>query len=150
MPEIPVKEVRLPELHLPEISRDEILKTVSEVRRPDFDLSDIQRPKIEMPDIAIPRLPSRLGSWRMPEIDIPAVDIANLIASAVATIDRDIAASTLDLLRDPVQTQTLVEITALLLEGLSKATHPFALVLDDYHRYYRGDPCIVHADGADD
>ena len=59
-------------------------------------------------------------------------DFLYLIASAVATIDPDIAASTLDLLRDPAQAPMREEATASLLERLSKATHSFALVLDDY------------------
>jgi LuxR family maltose regulon positive regulatory protein len=56
----------------------------------------------------------------------------HLIASAVETIDRDIAADTLALLRDPGQPHRCEVATASLLEGLAKATHAFALVLDDY------------------
>jgi hypothetical protein len=82
MPELPVKEVRLPELHLPEISREEILRTVSEVRRPELELPRIEPRKLEIPAFEMPRL----GSWHMPQIDIPAVDLANLIASAIAAI----------------------------------------------------------------
>ena len=48
MPELPVKEVRMPELHLPEIDRAEITRSLSEMRLPEFDLSRIERPK--MPD----------------------------------------------------------------------------------------------------
>ena len=48
MPELPVKEVRMPELHLPEIDRAEITRSLSEMHLPEFDLSRIERPK--MPD----------------------------------------------------------------------------------------------------
>jgi len=50
MPQLPTKESRLPELHLPEISRDDIMRSLSE-RMPDVDLSKVERPKFEMPDI---------------------------------------------------------------------------------------------------
>ncbi len=59
-------------------------------------------------------------------------DFLKLIASAVETIDHDIAAHTLKLLRDPDQPQIREEATASLLEGFAKATRAFALVLDDY------------------
>ena len=45
MPELPVKEVRLSDLHLPEIKRDEIIRTLSEIHVPEIDLS-----KVELPD----------------------------------------------------------------------------------------------------
>ncbi len=80
MPEIPVKEIRLPELHLPEISREEILRTVSEVRRPDLDLPRIELPKVEMRAVSMPR------SLRNFKIDMPKLDLANFIASAIAAI----------------------------------------------------------------
>ena len=44
MPELPVKEVRLSELHLPELKRDEIVRSLSEIRRPAIDLPDLERP----------------------------------------------------------------------------------------------------------
>jgi hypothetical protein len=57
MPELPVKETRLSELHLPEISRKDIMKSLSEMRMPDVDLpgSVTKRdwPKFEMPDIDV-------------------------------------------------------------------------------------------------
>jgi hypothetical protein len=39
MPEFTVKEVRLPELHLPEIKRDDMVRSLSGVRLPDVDYS---------------------------------------------------------------------------------------------------------------
>ena len=57
MPELPVKETRLPELHLPEISRKDIMRSLSEMRMPDVDLPDSVTkrdwPKFEMPDVDI-------------------------------------------------------------------------------------------------
>jgi hypothetical protein len=41
MPELPVKETRMPELHLPEISRKDIMRTLSEMRMPEVDLPDV-------------------------------------------------------------------------------------------------------------
>ena len=53
MPELPVKETRLPELHLPEINRNDIMRSLSEIRMPDVDLSKVERPKLDMPSIDI-------------------------------------------------------------------------------------------------
>jgi hypothetical protein len=43
MPELPVKDLRLSELHLPEIKRDDIVRTLSE-KLPSVDLSAVQLP----------------------------------------------------------------------------------------------------------
>jgi hypothetical protein len=43
MPELPVKDLRLSELHLPEIKRDDIVRTLSE-RLPSIDLSAVELP----------------------------------------------------------------------------------------------------------
>ena len=42
MPEFTVKEVRLPELHLPEIKRDEIVRALSGIRVPEVDLAEVE------------------------------------------------------------------------------------------------------------
>jgi hypothetical protein len=47
MPELPVKEVRPSELHLPEIKRDEIVRALSE-GMPDIDLTRIERPNVDL------------------------------------------------------------------------------------------------------
>ena len=49
MPELPTKDARLSELHLPEFKRDDIMRTLSEMR-PDVDISKIERPKLQIPD----------------------------------------------------------------------------------------------------
>jgi hypothetical protein len=46
MSELPVKEVRMTELHLPEIDRAEITRSLSEMHMPEFDLPKIERPKL--------------------------------------------------------------------------------------------------------
>src|SRR6478735_9385252 len=72
-------------------------------------------------------------AWvQLDEFDNDPRDFLKLVASSVALIDRDIAADTFDILDDPDQ-HHVREATASLLEGLAKATHAFALVLDDYH-----------------
>jgi len=48
MPELPVKEVRPSELHLPEIKRDEIVRALSEIRMPEIDLPRIERPDVDL------------------------------------------------------------------------------------------------------
>jgi hypothetical protein len=42
MPDFSVKEVRLPELHLPEIKRDEIVRALSGIHIPDVDLTKVE------------------------------------------------------------------------------------------------------------
>jgi hypothetical protein len=44
MPELPVKEIRRTELHLPEIKRDDIVRSLSGIRLPAIEL-----PKVELP-----------------------------------------------------------------------------------------------------
>lgn len=53
MPEFTVKEVRLPELHLPEIKRDEIVRSLSGVRMPEVDLGKARRARIKIPVVDI-------------------------------------------------------------------------------------------------
>jgi len=50
MPELPVKEVRPSELHLPEIKRDQIVRSLSEIHLPSVDLSKVERPTFDLPD----------------------------------------------------------------------------------------------------
>jgi hypothetical protein len=90
MPELPVKEVRLPELHLPEITREEIIRTLSEARRPDFDLRWFDRPRRPTRSDV---LMSRLGSWRpaarassVPRVAPPTVDLARLATAALGVV----------------------------------------------------------------
>jgi hypothetical protein len=71
VPELPVQEVRLSELHLPEIKRDEIVRSLSEVRVPTLDLAVIERPRIALPDSI------RRFDWR-------SIDLGGALAGAAA------------------------------------------------------------------
>jgi len=53
MPEFTVKEVRLPELHLPEIKRDDIVRSLSGVRLPDVDLGKARNARIKVPTVTL-------------------------------------------------------------------------------------------------
>jgi hypothetical protein len=53
MPEFTVKEVRLPELHLPEIKRDDIVRSLSGVRLPDVDLARARPIRLKVPTVAL-------------------------------------------------------------------------------------------------
>ena len=53
MPEFTVKEVRLPELHLPEIKRDDIVRSLSGVRLPEVDLAKARRASFKVPTVSI-------------------------------------------------------------------------------------------------
>jgi hypothetical protein len=67
MPEFTVKEVRLPELHLPEIKRDDIVRSLSGVRLPDVDLARAR--------------PMRI---KIPAVSISSADVGRLVAAVVA------------------------------------------------------------------
>ncbi len=51
MPELPVKEVRPSELHLPEIKREDIVRALSDLKMPEVDLTKLERPRIERPNL---------------------------------------------------------------------------------------------------
>src|SRR5204863_3717366 len=51
MPELPVKEVRPSELHLPEIKRDDIVRALSDMKMPDVKLPDVDLTNIERPNV---------------------------------------------------------------------------------------------------
>jgi hypothetical protein len=53
MPEFTVKEVRLPELHLPEIKRDDIVRSLSGIRLPDVDLGKARSARIKVPAVTL-------------------------------------------------------------------------------------------------
>jgi hypothetical protein len=53
MPEFTVKEVRLPELHLPEIKRDEIVRALSGVHLPEVDLAKARRTTLRIPAVTL-------------------------------------------------------------------------------------------------
>ncbi len=66
------KQSRLPELRLPEISRDSIVRGLSEMRGPD--LSKMERPSIEMPDIDLSK------------IDFPRIDVGKAVNDAAIAV----------------------------------------------------------------
>lgn len=67
MPEFTVKEVRLPELHLPEIKREEIVRTLSGVRLPEVDLARARR-----------------ATFKVPAVTFTADDVGKLVAAGAA------------------------------------------------------------------
>jgi hypothetical protein len=58
MPELKIKDVRLPELHLPEMSRGDIVHAVSGARR-DIDLSRFDPRKVELPEVELKNIDPR-------------------------------------------------------------------------------------------
>jgi hypothetical protein len=71
MPELPVKEVRVSELHLPEIKRDDIVRSLSELRLPSIDLPKVERPRANVAD-------------RVGRIDWRSIDLSGALAGAAA------------------------------------------------------------------
>lgn len=75
MPEFTVKEVRLPELHLPEVKRDEIVRALSGIKVPEVDRA-ILEPRRRLRSIDLRSLP-----WR--QRAMTGVDAGKLIAAAL-------------------------------------------------------------------
>lgn len=73
MPELPVKEIRHSELHLPEIKREDIVRSLSEIKLPSVDLAAVPLPGRERRQ---PRDSARFD-WR-------SIDIAEAMASMAA------------------------------------------------------------------
>ncbi len=69
MPEFTVKEVRLPELHLPEIKREEIVRSLSGVRLPEVDLAKPRRATI-----------------KLPAVNLSSSDVGKLVAAGAAAM----------------------------------------------------------------
>jgi hypothetical protein len=67
MPEFTVKEIRLPELHLPEIKREDIVRSLSGVRMPAVDLAKAKR---------------TIGN--VPAVTLTTSDVGKLVAAAAA------------------------------------------------------------------
>jgi len=76
MPELPVKETRFADLHLPEIKRDDIVRTLSEIRLPDVDLTRLERLKFDLPE--------SVSKFEWPRIDLSSVDVGKAMAGAAA------------------------------------------------------------------
>lgn len=75
MPEFTVKEVRLPELHLPEVKRDEIVRALSGIHVPSVDLAKAEpRRRLRGIDLGA-------RSWR--RRGMTAADAGRLVAAAV-------------------------------------------------------------------
>lgn len=74
MPELRLKDVRIPELHMPEMSRDDITRAIGDATR-DVDLSRLDPRKLDLPDMSdIAR--------ELSKVDVPAA------LATVATIRR--------------------------------------------------------------
>ena len=69
MLELPIKEGRLPELRLPEISRDEILRSFQEIKRPDLDLSSVDWPKVDLSNVEWPKVDLSRIEWTREDLD---------------------------------------------------------------------------------
>ena len=87
MPELPVKEVRLSELHLPELKRDEIVRSLSEIRRPAIELPELERPGSQVRE-SLARI-----DWS--RLDPTAIDLGRTVAgvAAIARMGRPIIRS---------------------------------------------------------
>jgi hypothetical protein len=77
MPELKIKDVRLPALRLPEMSRDDIGKALGDVRR---DIADAGR------DIADAGRDIDLSKVELPKVDVSRADISKAVESAAQAV----------------------------------------------------------------
>jgi len=77
MPEFTVKEVRMPELHLPEIKRDEIVRALSGINIPDDVLTRVERRNL--PNLNLPAFPRRKRG-------LAQIDLGELVGAALAAV----------------------------------------------------------------
>lgn len=73
MPDLSLKGVRLPELHLPEMSRDDIGRAIGDARR-DVDLSRLDPRRVD------------LSGVRLPDVDLPRIDLPRAVTSAAQSV----------------------------------------------------------------
>jgi hypothetical protein len=78
MPEFTVKEVRMPELHLPEIKRDEIVRALSGINIPDDVLTRVERRNL-VPSLTLPAFPRRKRG-------LAQIDLGELVGAALAAV----------------------------------------------------------------
>jgi hypothetical protein len=79
MPELPVKEVRPSELHLPEIKREEIVRALSDIRIPDVKMPDVKMPDVKMPEVDLSKI-------ERPNVDQASKSLGRLAAAAAVAL----------------------------------------------------------------
>lgn len=70
MPALRLREVQMPELHLPEMSRDDIARVIGDARR-DVDLGRLDPRHMDLPELELPK------------VDLSSIDIPKAITSAI-------------------------------------------------------------------
>jgi hypothetical protein len=75
MPEFTVKEVHLPELRMPEIKRDDIVRSLSGIRLPEVDLAKARDVQIKVPT-----------SIKVPTLALTSADVGKLLAAGTAVV----------------------------------------------------------------
>lgn len=71
MPALRLREVQMPELNLPEMSRDDIARVIGDVRR-DVDLGRLDPRQIDVPEIELPK------------VDLSSIDLPKAITNAMS------------------------------------------------------------------
>ncbi len=86
MPDFTVKEIRLPELHLPEVKRDEIVRALSGIHVPEVGLARVERrPRLRGIDLdALPwRQHGMLDALPWRQHGMSGVDAGKLVVAAI-------------------------------------------------------------------
>jgi hypothetical protein len=69
MPDLPVKDAPLSAIHLPELKRDDIVRSLSEMHLP-------ETPKVDLPDA--------VAKFEWPRLDLSSIDIPKALAGVAA------------------------------------------------------------------
>src|SRR5688572_17341448 len=124
MPELQLKKIRFPELHLPEMSRDDIAKALGEARKElgevRKDLNDF-RHEMEMPRVDLTKV-------EIPKIDLTKVEIPKEARDAAKKAGKNVtkAAQDAGLVKRPASRMPrfVAAIVALGLVGWALANSP--------------------------
>lgn len=110
MPELQLKKIRFPELHLPEMSRDDIAKALGDARRelgevrkdlndfrhememPRVDLSNLEMPKLDLSKVEVPK-EARDAARKAGRNVTKAAQDAGLVKKPAARLPRILAAA---------------------------------------------------------
>lgn len=87
MPELKIRDVRLPELRLPEMTREDITRALGDARKDvnldRVDLSRLDPRKVDLSDVKLPR--AAMPTIDLSKVDLPKVEVPKAIVDAAVT-----------------------------------------------------------------
>ena len=147
MPDLRLREVHLPELRLPEMSREDIIRAIGEATR-DVDLGRFDPRRVDVPEIEpspIERAKAQLAKVDLSRVDLSKVDLPKVIATAGQ------AAGVVRATRRPRLPFVIGGLVALGLVGFALLTSPMVRPrLDELGRKARARVDAMREPGSED